>query len=94
MASRYRCEGRIDKPASLSRPVIGIVSPPRSLASKRPSSCDRALGLEAADAQRKAAGAGPDVIRLSVGLESLDDLIGDLDRALEAAVSDGQIAAD
>ncbi len=35
------------------------------------------------DEQRLAAGAGPDVIRLSVGLESADDLIADLDRALE-----------
>jgi O-acetylhomoserine (thiol)-lyase len=34
------------------------------------------------DAQRLAAGAGPDVIRLSVGLETADDLIRDLDQAL------------
>ena len=32
--------------------------------------------------QLLAAGAGPDVIRLSVGLESVDDLIRDLDQAL------------
>ncbi|HYC03223.1 MAG TPA: O-acetylhomoserine aminocarboxypropyltransferase [Azospirillaceae bacterium] len=31
-----------------------------------------------------AAGAGPDVIRLSVGLETADDIIADLDRALNA----------
>jgi O-acetylhomoserine (thiol)-lyase len=37
--------------------------------------------------QRIAAGAGPDVIRLSVGLETADDLIRDLDQALTAAVS-------
>lgn len=37
------------------------------------------------DEQRIAAGAGPDVIRLSIGLESADDLIADLDRALRAA---------
>lgn len=37
------------------------------------------------DEQRAAAGAGPDVIRLSVGLESADDLIADLDKALAAA---------
>ena len=37
------------------------------------------------DEQRDAAGAGPDVIRLSVGLESLDDLIADLDQALSMA---------
>ena len=31
-----------------------------------------------------AAGAGPDVIRLSIGLESVDDLIADLDQVLAA----------
>ena len=36
------------------------------------------------DEQRLAAGAGPDVIRLSVGLETVEDLIRDLDRALSA----------
>ena len=34
--------------------------------------------------QRLAAGAGPDVIRLSIGLETADDLIADLDQALRA----------
>jgi O-acetylhomoserine (thiol)-lyase len=34
------------------------------------------------DEQRQAAGAGPDVIRLSIGLETVDDLIADLDQAL------------
>ncbi len=34
------------------------------------------------DAQKTAAGAGPDVVRLSVGLEDVEDLIGDLDQAL------------
>jgi OAH/OAS sulfhydrylase len=37
------------------------------------------------DEQREAAGAGPDVVRLSVGLESAEDLIADLDQALAAA---------
>ena len=32
--------------------------------------------------QRAAAGAGDDVVRLSVGIESVEDLIADLDRAL------------
>jgi O-acetylhomoserine (thiol)-lyase len=36
------------------------------------------------DEQRAAAGAGPEVVRLSVGLESIDDLLRDLDRALAA----------
>ena len=35
-----------------------------------------------ADEQRLAAGAGPDVIRLSIGLETAADLIADLDQAL------------
>ena len=34
------------------------------------------------DAQRIAAGAGPDVVRLSIGLEDAADIIGDLDQAL------------
>jgi O-acetylhomoserine (thiol)-lyase len=36
------------------------------------------------DEQRLAAGAGPDVVRLSIGLETPDDLIRDLDQALAA----------
>ncbi|MBB4265158.1 O-acetylhomoserine aminocarboxypropyltransferase [Roseospira visakhapatnamensis] len=36
------------------------------------------------DEQRAAAGAGDDVVRLSVGLEDADDLIADLDQALAA----------
>ncbi len=32
--------------------------------------------------QRIASGAGPDVVRLSIGLESVDDIIADLDQAL------------
>ena len=34
------------------------------------------------DEQRMTAGAGPDVIRLSVGLETLDDILQDLDQGL------------
>ena len=37
------------------------------------------------EAQQIAAGAGPDVIRLSIGIESVGDLIADLDKALQAA---------
>ena len=36
------------------------------------------------DEQRMAAGAGPDVIRLSIGLETAEDLIADLEQALAA----------
>jgi O-acetylhomoserine (thiol)-lyase len=37
------------------------------------------------DEQRLAAGAGPEVIRLSIGLETAEDLIRDLDQALAAS---------
>jgi O-acetylhomoserine (thiol)-lyase len=37
------------------------------------------------DEQRIAAGAGPDVVRLSIGLETAEDLIRDLDEALASA---------
>jgi O-acetylhomoserine (thiol)-lyase len=35
--------------------------------------------------QQTAAGAGPEVVRLSIGLESLDDILADLDQALGEA---------
>ena len=37
------------------------------------------------DEQKVNAGAGPDVVRLSVGIESVDDIIADLDQALDQA---------
>ncbi len=37
------------------------------------------------DAQRASAGAGPEIVRLSIGLEDAVDLIADLDQALEGA---------
>ena len=37
------------------------------------------------DAQREAAGAGNDVVRLSIGIESVNDIIADLDQALAKA---------
>jgi O-acetylhomoserine (thiol)-lyase len=36
------------------------------------------------DEQRARAGAGPEVVRLSVGLEDVADIIADLDQALAA----------
>jgi O-acetylhomoserine (thiol)-lyase len=36
------------------------------------------------DEQRIAAGAGPDVVRLSIGLEDATDIIADLDQGLAA----------
>ena len=35
--------------------------------------------------QQRKAGVPPDMVRLSIGLESLDDILWDLDRALGAA---------
>jgi len=41
------------------------------------------------DAQLEAAGVGPDLIRLSVGIEDVDDILWDLDQALTAAGKEG-----
>ena len=46
------------------------------------------------DEQRIAAGAGDDTIRLSIGLETPEDLIADLDQALNAALAAGAKAAE
>jgi O-acetylhomoserine (thiol)-lyase len=45
------------------------------------------------ETQQKAAGAGPEVVRLSIGLETADDIIADLDQALSAASGSGKSAA-
>jgi O-acetylhomoserine (thiol)-lyase len=37
------------------------------------------------DEQKVAAGAGPDVVRLSIGIEDIEDIIADLEQALKAA---------
>jgi O-acetylhomoserine (thiol)-lyase len=37
------------------------------------------------DADLRAAGIGPEMIRLSIGLETIDDILWDLDRALRAS---------
>jgi O-acetylhomoserine (thiol)-lyase len=52
----------------------------RSLIIHPASTTHRQLG----DEQRVRAGAGPDVVRLSIGLEDVSDLIADLDQALAA----------
>ncbi|MDB6180159.1 O-acetylhomoserine aminocarboxypropyltransferase/cysteine synthase family protein [Paracoccus fistulariae] len=39
------------------------------------------------EAQQRAAGAGPEVVRLSIGIEDADDLIADLDQALAKATA-------
>lgn len=55
----------------------------RSLVIHSASTTHRQLTPE----QQKAAGAGPNVVRLSIGIEDPDDLIADLDQALTKAVS-------
>ena len=42
--------------------------------------------------EQRASGVTPDLVRLSVGLEALDDIIADLDQALAAAVREGVTA--
>jgi O-acetylhomoserine (thiol)-lyase len=44
--------------------------------------------------QQKAAGAGPEVVRLSIGIEDADDLIADLDQALAKASAARPAAAE
>ena len=53
----------------------------RSLIIHPASTTHRQLSAE----QQVAAGAGPEVLRLSIGLESIDDIIRDLDQALGQA---------
>ncbi|TDI64075.1 MAG: aminotransferase class V-fold PLP-dependent enzyme [Alphaproteobacteria bacterium] len=60
---------------------LANVGDTRSLIIHPASTTHRALSAEA----RAAAGAGPDVVRLSVGIEDAADLIADLDQALAAA---------
>ncbi len=55
----------------------------RSLVIHAASTTHRQLTPE----QQEAAGAGPSVVRISIGIEDADDLIGDLDSALTAATS-------
>ena len=46
------------------------------------------------EAQQRAAGAGPEVVRLSIGLETASDIVADLDQALAAAARElGRSAA-
>ncbi|MDG2341175.1 MAG: PLP-dependent transferase, partial [Paracoccaceae bacterium] len=53
----------------------------RSLVIHSASTTHRQLTTE----QQVAAGASPDVVRISIGIEDADDLMRDLDRALKIA---------
>ena len=55
----------------------------RSLVIHSASTTHRQLTVQ----QQVAAGAGPNVVRISIGIEDADDLIADLDQALSKAVS-------
>jgi O-acetylhomoserine (thiol)-lyase len=55
----------------------------RSLIIHSASTTHRQLTTE----QQRAAGAAPEVVRLSIGIEDADDLIADLDQALDKATA-------
>jgi len=56
----------------------------KSLACHPASSTHRQMSPE----QQRLAGIGPETLRLSIGIEHIDDILADLDQALGAAVSD------
>ncbi len=60
---------------------LANVGDSRSLVIHPASTTHRQLG----DEQKKASGAGPDVVRLSIGIENPEDIIFDLDQALATA---------
>jgi O-acetylhomoserine (thiol)-lyase len=53
----------------------------KSLACHPASTTHRQMSVE----EQSKAGVGPETIRLSIGIEHIDDIIADLDQALEAA---------
>src|SRR5213596_229880 len=63
----------------------------KSLACHPASTTHRQMSAE----EQRKAGVRPEMIRLSVGIEHIDDIIGDLDKALDATGSDhGMLAGD
>ncbi len=80
-ASAARAAGRtfIESLTMISH--LANVGDARTLVIHPASTTHQQLSAEALEA----AGVGPDMIRLSVGLEDLDDILWDLDRALTAA---------
>jgi arginase family enzyme len=44
-----------------------------------------AAGIREVEAEQRAAGVPPDMVRLSIGIETLDDIVWDLDQALARA---------
>ncbi|MBL8231151.1 MAG: O-acetylhomoserine aminocarboxypropyltransferase [Bryobacterales bacterium] len=62
---------------------LANVGDARSLVIHPPSTTHQQLSAE----QQKAAGVTPDMVRLSIGIEDLDDILWDLDQALRAATA-------
>ena len=62
---------------------VANIGDTRSLVIHPASTTHRQLTAE----QQAAAGAGPDVVRLSIGIECVDDIIADLDQALAKAAA-------
>ena len=60
---------------------VANIGDTRSLIIHPASTTHRQLDTE----QQVAAGAGPEVVRLSIGLETAADIIADLEQALDAA---------
>jgi O-acetylhomoserine (thiol)-lyase len=81
----FGVKGGYDAGVSLVRDLklfshLANIGDTRSLVIHPASTTHRQLS----DAQKTAAGAGPEVVRLSIGLEDVIDLIADLDEALGA----------
>ena len=72
-----------------TRPATRVPQRRTALATGPPSSADRRLtspvtgDSPAAGDEQRAAGVSPEMIRLSVGIETLDDILWDLDQALD-----------
>lgn len=62
----------------------------KSLACHPASTTHRQMSVE----EQRKAGVTPETMRLSVGIEHIDDIIGDLDQALDAAVEGARISDD
>ena len=62
-------------------PCANALAVARHLEAHPPSTTHRQMD----EAQQIAAGVPPDLIRLSVGLETLDDILWDIDQALDKA---------
>jgi O-acetylhomoserine (thiol)-lyase len=62
----------------------------KSLACHPASTTHRQMSRE----EQKSAGVLPEMIRLSIGIEHIDDILEDLNQALHATVATNQIAAD